>query len=115
MEPTGSLAQGSEMRIPSPSPSPPPTAPAPGPTTERRIVRTLPLKLPAVLLLLLWSIVPLAMTLQSVTEHLMKENRGRAPTQQSRSRVRLRDRSFTKGIEVGGHLFGFCGQFLFVW
>ena len=59
--------------------------------------------------------VPLAMTLQSVTEHFMKENRGRAPTQQSRSRVRLRDRSFTKGIEVGGHLFGFCGQFLFVW
>ena len=63
MEPTGSLAQGSEMRIPSPSPSPPPTAPAPGPTTDRRSVRTLPLKLPAVLLLLLWSIVPLAMTL----------------------------------------------------
>ena len=58
--------------------------------------------------------VPLAVTLQPVTEHFVEKDRGRASTEQSRSRVRLRDRSFPQRVEVGGHLFGFCGQFLFV-
>src|SRR6266478_5967604 len=48
---------------------PGPVAPVPLPVPGGRSVRTAPLKLPAIVLLLLWSIVPLAMTLWFSFQH----------------------------------------------
>ena len=55
---------------------PGPLAPVPLPVPGGRSVRTAPLKLPAIVLLLLWSIVPLAMTLWFSFQHYNLLNPG---------------------------------------
>ena len=55
---------------------PGPVAPVPLPVPGGRSVRTAPLKLPAIVLLLLWSIVPLAMTLWFSFQHYNLLNPG---------------------------------------